>query len=148
MTKLNGQFHLAIPVTDMAQARAFYVEALGCEVGRASKQAMILNFGGHQVVAHLSDTMPAPQKTIYPRHFGLIFDDHTTWQQCLEQAQAHQLNFREQPRTRFVGQLTEHSTFFLEDPFHNLLEFKHYVHPEAIFGAQSVAEVGDRASTH
>jgi hypothetical protein len=52
--------------------------------------------------------------------------------------------FYQEPRLRFSGQLTEHRTFFLEDPFHNLLEFKFYRHYEAIFGGKEVAEVGDR----
>ncbi|MGB0564860.1 MAG: VOC family protein [Spirulinaceae cyanobacterium] len=144
MSTFTGTFHLAIPINDIAKAKAFYVEALGCQVGRESAQAMILNFGGHQVVAHMTPTPLTPQKGIYPRHFGLIFDDHRNWQACLTQAQDHQLTFREPARTRFQGEITEHSTFFLEDPFYNLLEFKHYAHPEAVFGAQAMAEVGDR----
>ncbi|NEO83899.1 MAG: glyoxalase [Spirulina sp. SIO3F2] len=144
MTAFNGTFHLAIPINDIAKAKAFYVEALGCSVGRESPQAMILNFGGHQVTTHMTPIPLTPQKGLYPRHFGLIFDEYAAWQACLERAQQHQLTFREQPRTRFAGQITEHSTFFLEDPFYNLLEFKHYAHPEAVFGAQSMAKVGDR----
>ncbi|MDB9516046.1 glyoxalase, partial [Roseofilum reptotaenium CS-1145] len=54
------------------------------------------------------------------------------------------LRFFQQPKQRFPGQLTEHFTFFLADPFENFLEFKHYCHPEAIFGAQEVGAIGDR----
>ena len=62
----------------------------------------------------------------------------------LLRAQEKQLNFRIQPKLRFEGSPLEHHTFFLEDPFYNLLEFKHYVHPTAIFGQQDLAMVGDR----
>ena len=41
------------------------------------------------------------------------------------------------------GDVLEHHTFFLIDPDHNWLEFKHYVHPEAIFGCHDRQTVGD-----
>jgi extradiol dioxygenase family protein len=61
----------------------------------------------------------------------------------LSRAQQRQLTFYEQPKLRFPGQLTEHRTFFLQDPFHNLMEFKFYRHSEAIFGGRELAEIGD-----
>jgi hypothetical protein len=44
---------------------------------------------------------------------------------------------------RFPNSPLEHRTFFLIDPFTNLLEFKYYAHPEAIFGCQEYAQIGD-----
>lgn len=137
-------FHLAFPVTDIAQTKAFYADGLGCEVGRESPSSIILNLYGHQIVAHVTHEPLAPQRTIYPRHFGLVFTQEADWENLLERAQQKGLNFREQPRRRFEGLPTEHRTFFLEDPFHNLLEFKFYCHYEAIFGDREFALVGDR----
>jgi len=54
------------------------------------------------------------------------------------------LPFYQQPRVRYPGTRIEHHTFFVEDPSHNLLEFKHYTHESAIFGEQGFQEVGDR----
>jgi extradiol dioxygenase family protein len=138
-------FHLAIPINNIDQAKAFYVEGLGCEVGRESPHAMILNFYGHQVVAHMTHDPLVPQKGIYPRHFGLIFSVEKDWESLLTQAQTHQLKFYQDPKLRFPDRITEHRTFFLEDPFYNLLEFKFYRHAEAIFGGREITEVGDRA---
>jgi len=45
------RFHLSIPSADLATTERWYVEGLGCEVGRRSGQALILNLGGHQLVA-------------------------------------------------------------------------------------------------
>lgn len=137
-------FHLAFPVTNIAQTKAFYADGLGCEVGRESPSSIILNLYGHQIVAHVTHEPLAPQRTIYPRHFGLVFTQEADWEKLLERAQEKKLNFREQPRRRFEGLPTEHRTFFLEDPFHNLLEFKFYCHSEAIFGDREFALVGDR----
>ena len=47
-------FHLAFPVRDLAEARAFYGGILGCPEGRSSASWIDFDFFGHQVVAHLS----------------------------------------------------------------------------------------------
>lgn len=45
-------FHLAIPVTDLAAARRFYGEVLGCPEGRSSDHWVDFDFQGHQLVIH------------------------------------------------------------------------------------------------
>jgi len=60
-----------------------------------------------------------------------------------ERARTHGLKFYQHPRRRFPGTRLEHRTFFLEDPSHNLLEFKHYTHENAIFGEHDAAVIGD-----
>lgn len=139
-------FHLAFPVGNIPDTKAFYVEGLGCAVGREAPNSLILNLHGHQIVAHVSDPVPPSQKGIYPRHFGLIFDQESDWEALLERSQRHGLTFYQEPKRRFPGQPTEHRTFFLQDPFGNLLEFKFYRHAEAVFGNRELTEVGDRAS--
>jgi uncharacterized protein len=137
-------FHLAFPVTDIAQTKAYYVDGLGCIPGRENHHALILNLYGHQLVAHVTKEPLAPQRGIYPRHFGLVFTLEADWQELLSKAQQRQLLFFEEPKHRFLGSPLEHSTFFLEDPFHNLMEFKYYRYPEAIFGSSEFVQIGDR----
>ena len=145
---MNNQaiFHLAIPINDITKAKIFYCLGLGCEVGRETPKAIILNFYGHQVVAHMTNNPLTPQKGIYPRHFGLVFPSLSDWEAILARAKDQKLVFYQQPKLRFPQQLTEHQTFFLEDPFYNLLEFKFYCHNEAIFGGRELAEIGDDRS--
>ena len=45
-------FHLAIPVSDIQTARAFYGGLLGCAEGRSSDQWVDFNLFGHQLVCH------------------------------------------------------------------------------------------------
>ncbi|MEH2286751.1 VOC family protein [Nostoc sp.] len=137
-------FHLAFPVNDIAQTKLYYVDGLGCIPGRENHHALILNLYGHQLVAHFTKEPLTPQRTIYPRHFGLIFTEERDWQDLLKRAQQQQLLFRESTKNRFVGSPLEHRTFFLEDPFYNLMEFKYYRHPEAIFGSYEYTQIGDR----
>ena len=136
-------FHLAFPITDLAAAKKFYVEGLGCSLGRETKDAVILGLAGNQIVAHLVEEPLPRQKGVYPRHFGLVFTSEKDWQALADRAKAKGLTFYQQPRRRYEGKPTEHLTFFLEDPSHNLLEFKYYAHESAIFGEQGSHEIGD-----
>ena len=139
-------FHLAFPITDIAQTKAFYVYGLGCIAGRETHYALILDLYGHQLVAHITKELLTPQRGIYPRHFGLIFNLESDWENLLERAQQRHLLFREEPKHRFPGSPLEHRTFFLEDPFYNLLEFKYYKHARAIFQPLEGAAIGDSGS--
>ncbi|MDK2741438.1 MAG: VOC family protein [Nitrospira sp.] len=139
----NSVFHLAFPIHDVDATQRFYVDGLGCTVGRRSKQALTLGLAGHQLVGHLvRDELPV-QKGIYPHHFGLVLLSLEEWQALADRAKAKGLTFYQQPRVRFPGTRIEHRTFFLEDPSHNLLEFKHYTYESAIFGEQDHDQVGD-----
>lgn len=136
-------FHLAFPIHDIEATIRFYVDGLGCTVGRRSTQAVTLGMAGHHLVGHMVTEMPQPQKGIYPRHFGLVLLSQEDWQALADQAKAKGLPFYQHPRVRFPGTRIEHRTFFLKDPSHNLLEFKHYTHESAILGEQEYGQVGD-----
>lgn len=139
-------FHLAFPVTDIEKTKTFYVEGLGCEAGREMREALILKLYGHQIVAHITDAENLVlQKGIYPRHFGLIFTEEADWESLRDRAVEKGLKFYAEPKRRFGGTPLEHLTFFLEDPFGNLLEFKFYANSAAIFGVQELPLIGDRS---
>lgn len=137
-------FHIAIPINDVDKAKEFYSGGLGCQIGRENSHAVIFKFYGHQLVAHVTKEELQTQKGVYPRHFGLVFPSKAAFDDLVNKAQAHQLKFYQQPRLRFPKKITEHWTFFLEDPFYNLLEFKYYAHTEAIFEKVETNSIGDR----
>ncbi len=136
-------FHLAFPIGDVAIAKQYYVDGLGCTLGRESKQSVILGLQGHQLVGHVSSADGESQQGIYPRHFGLVFEAEGEWEALRDRASSHNLPFYQQPKHRFPGELLEHRTFFLQDPFGNLLEFKFYLHSDSILGASEFGLVGD-----
>ena len=136
-------FHLSFPVEDIPTTKQFYVAGLGCEAGREGKGSLILNLSGHQLVAHVVEAETNPQKGIYPRHFGITFLSFEEWETLLHRAQEKGLTFYQGPKHRFKGDRIEHRTFFLQDPFYNLLEFKYYEYPSAIFGELQYSKVGD-----
>ena len=139
-------FHLAFPVSNIPDTKRFYLDGLGCQPGRESPSALIMNLQGHQLVAHVTRAQLSTQGSIYPRHFGLVFDTEADWKALADRAKTHNLNFYQVPKRRFEGTPLEHCTFFLEDPSHNLLEFKYYCYPSAIFGEGSYAQVGEAAA--
>jgi hypothetical protein len=142
-TEAAIRFHLAFPVTDIGQTKVFYAEGLGCAVGRETPSSVILNLQGHQLVAHVTHDPLTPPQGIYPRHFGLIFPSQDRWESLRVRAEQHQLPVYQGAKWRFMGTPLEHATFFLQDPFYNLLEFKYYRYPSAIFAEQDLALVGD-----
>jgi uncharacterized protein len=136
-------FHLAFALHDFDAAKQFYIDGLGCQLGRKTDHAMIFNLGENQMVAHNVDAPnPYPEK-IYPHHFGLIFSSLDDWQALADRAKQQSLNFYREPFVRHEGKVTEHHSFFLIDPSNNLLEFKYYAHPEAVFGATQETRVGE-----
>ncbi|MBM0743753.1 glyoxalase [Phormidium sp. CLA17] len=139
----HSLFHLAFPVSNIPDTKRFYADGLGCQVGRENAASLILNLRGNQLVAHVTRETLTPQQGVYPRHFGLIFTDEAEWRSLLERAEQQQLHFYQSSKCRFLGTALEHSTFFLEDPFFNLLEFKYYRHFEAIFGEKAFVQIGD-----
>ncbi|EAQ73776.1 MULTISPECIES: VOC family protein [unclassified Synechococcus] len=137
-------FHLAFPVVDLEATEHWYVQGLGCRRGRRSAEALVLELGGHQLVAHLEPGPPQNQKGIYPRHFGLVFASAEELDSLEQRAHAQGLRLGGEPRLRFAGTPLEHRSLFLIDPSGNWLEFKHYSNPEAITGLEDHHLVGER----
>jgi uncharacterized protein len=136
-------FHLAFPIENIPDTKKFYVDGLGCSVGRETANSIILNLYGHQLVAHVTNQPLPVQIGIYPRHFGIVFPTLADWQALFDRSIAQELEFYQSAKHRFLGEITEHRTFFLVDPCRNLLEFKYYTHNEAIFGAANFTQIGD-----
>jgi len=132
MTPLRP-FHLAIPVRDIAESRAFYGDLLGFSEGRSSDEWVDWNFYGHQLVTHLNPNLGKSGRVNNHRngvdgkgvpvpHFGVVLtaDD---WQSLSEKVTGH-VDFIIEPYTRFPGETGEQSTMFFTDPTGSALEFK------------------------
>ena len=132
------RFHLAFPVHDLAEARRFYGEVLGCDEGRSDTHWVDFDLHGHQIVAHLSDRSgervvnPVDGDDVPVPHFGLLLDP-PVWRTLAARLQAAEVTFVIEPHTRFVGEPGEQSTMFVLDPSGNALEFKAFEHDDQIF---------------
>ena len=130
-------FHLAFSVRDLDEARAFYVDVLGCSVGRSAENWMDFNFFGFQITAHLASDVstqsnPVDDHDIPVPHFGLIMD-WEDWHRAVDHMAYIGVEFRVQPHVRFKGEVGEQATFFLADPSGNCLEFKAFKKTSMIF---------------
>lgn len=134
-------FHLAIPVYDVALARAFYNDVFGLEEGRSSEQWVDFNFFGHQLVIHeqpktpgqeSAHTNPVDGHNVPVPHFGVIlaWDE---WEALAERLKARDTQFVIEPYVRFKGKVGEQATMFLLDPCGNALEFKAFKDMSQVF---------------
>jgi extradiol dioxygenase family protein len=132
-------FHLAFPVDDLAAARRFYGDLLGCPEGRSAAHWVDFDLHGHQIVAHLAPgavRTPASNavdgEDVPVPHFGLVLamDEWKALAARLEQAGTA---FVIPPTVRFEGQPGEQATMFLLDPAGNALEFKAMADPRKLF---------------
>ena len=123
-------FHLAFPVDDLAAARRFYGELLGCPEGRSAEEWIDFDLHGHQIVAHLAP-QSAPRRAtnevdgehVPVPHFGVVLPMED-WKRLAERLKAAGVEFVIEPGIRFEGQPGEQATMFLLDPAGNALEFK------------------------
>jgi uncharacterized protein len=133
-------FHLAFPVHDLAAARQFYREVLGCGEGRSSDQWIDFDFFGHQLVAHLAPDgagqdaarnhvdghgVPVP-------HFGVVMT-LDQFAELAERLRSAGVKFEIEPYTRFAGLPGEQRTMFFRDPSGNALEIKAFASLEQLF---------------
>jgi len=132
-------FHLAFPVRDLAEARAFYGEKLGCPEGRSSPEWIDFNFYGHQIVAHLAPsecghkaTSAVDSHNVPVRHFGAVLSMEQ-WEAMAKRLTDAGTEFVIEPYIRFKGEVGEQATMFFLDPSGNALEFKAFKNMDSLF---------------
>ena len=136
------RFHLAFPVTDLAEARRFYGDFLRCAEGRSSDDWVDFDFYGHQIVAHkvaasgMADaTSLVDGQQVPVRHFGVILD-MPAWDALAARLAGAGVRFIVEPSVRFKGLPGEQATMFFLDPFGNALEFKAFADIDRLFAKQ------------
>ena len=132
-------FHLAFPVDDLAAARRFYGDLLGCPEGRSAEEWVDFDLYGHQIVAHYApdqlrscSTNPVDGEDVPVPHFGLVLPMEE-WKALASKLEAAGTQFVIAPTVRFAGQAGEQATMFLLDPAGNALEFKAMADPAKLF---------------
>ena len=134
-------FHLAFPVRDIEDTRAFYEGLLEATVGRSAERWIDFDFWGHQISAprrgaHRGGcailwmaTMSAP----FRRDF-----EWTRWHELAERLREADVRFVIEPHIRFEGQVGEQATMFFLDPSNNALEFKAFRNRDQMFTLMAV----------
>jgi len=135
-------FHLAFKVDDLAAARRFYGEVLGCPEGRSSESWIDFNLFGHQIVAHLvegdeisdrhRDGNQVDGHSVPVPHFGVVLPP-AEWKALADRLKGLGVEFVIEPYVRFEGETGEQSTMFFLDPAGNALEFKSFADQDELF---------------
>jgi len=138
------RFHLAVPVHDLAAARRFYGDLLGCPEGRSADDWVDFDLYGHQFVAHLDRSAAAHRRSnvaltnqvdgdaVPVPHFGVLLTPEQ-WRRLADRLTGAEISFVIEPHTRFRGEVGEQSTMFLLDPSGNALEFKAFADDAQVF---------------
>ena len=142
-------FHVAAPVPDLAPARRFYREVLGCAEGRVDPadppRWVDFDLFGHQFVIHevprpagpageergpVAGHNPVDGDAVPVPHYGAVLEI-PAFEELAGRLAAAGVNFLIPPRTRFAGTPGEQRTMFLLDPGGNALEFKAFADVDA-----------------
>jgi len=134
-------FHIAVPVRDLAEARDFYVNVLGCSEGRSSDQWADFNLFGHQFVCHVDPNLGKHGRLKLPTnevdahavpvpHYGVVLE-MDAWLALADRIKLLGIEFVVEPYIRFKGLPGEQATMFFLDPTGNALEFKAFKNIEA-----------------
>ncbi len=134
------RFHLAIPVDDLAAARHFYGEVLGCPEGRSAPTWVDWDLYGHQLVTHLDPGVAEPVAVrndvdgdhVPVPHFGVLLEVDAFHALAGRLAEAA-VRFEIEPRCRFAGEPGEQWTMFVLDPAGNALELKAFADDTQVF---------------
>ncbi|MDZ7709040.1 MAG: VOC family protein [Roseovarius sp.] len=131
-------FHLAINVTDLDAARAFYGGLLGGTEGRSTPTWVDFDFFGHQLSLHIGRpftteaTGHVGDHMVPMPHFGVVLpldDFHALAARLSETGVA----FVIPPSVRFEGEPGEQWTMFFRDPCGNPIEIKGFAEASGIF---------------
>ncbi|PJE37037.1 dioxygenase [Pseudooceanicola lipolyticus] len=126
---MQSLFHLAIHITDLDEARAFYGGVLGCKEGRSTETWVDFDFFGHQLSLHLGEpfmttrTGKVGDHMVMMPHIGAVLplDD---WKALAERLEQAGIAFDIPPVVRFEGGSGEQRTMFFFDPSGNPIEIK------------------------
>ncbi|WP_373075688.1 VOC family protein [Zeaxanthinibacter enoshimensis] len=132
-------FHVAIPVHNLDECRAFYRDVLECEEGRSSDHWVDFNLFGHQLVIHYKPKSeekqhanPVDGKQVPVPHYGVVLP-WDSFQAFADKLQARNMEFVIEPYIRFKGEVGEQATMFFLDPAGNALEFKAFKDMDQLF---------------
>jgi extradiol dioxygenase family protein len=130
---MDTVLHLSIVVGDLDEARAFYVDTLGCRPGRTHQDWMDVWFFGLQLTLHVQPEYVLPLADQGNRHFGVTIDAGRFEVLVARLLAAPDVTWVVPVATDFAGTPRQQTKCKLADPSGNVIELKTYLDPAAAF---------------
>jgi extradiol dioxygenase family protein len=125
--------HLSIPVRDLPESIDFYVDSLGCELGRVRDRFADVWFFGMQLTLQARpDQVRAPEPGDV-RHFGVTLSAGQM-DALVARAESSGVHFAGPVSTDDAGTPWEQTKTKILDPSGNVIEIKTYVDPVEALG--------------
>ncbi|HWD51050.1 MAG TPA: VOC family protein [Acidimicrobiales bacterium] len=128
--------HLSLPVLDLAEARRFYIEALGCAPGRELPGCSDVWFYGMQLTLQERPDQVLDDEQRGVRHFGVTLTGDEL-DELLQRVGGHPVRWLAPVTIDYPGTPREQRKAKILDPSGNAIEIKAYVDREAAFAAVS-----------
>lgn len=136
---MNTLFHIAFPVKNLQETRSFYVDLLGCKIGREATNWIDFSFFGHQVTVQENPELVCEypvyrggENSFPTYHFGAILP-WKEWHALELKLRDLGVAFQIEPKLVFEGKSGEQKTMFIVDPNGYSIEFKTFEDSDAIF---------------
>jgi uncharacterized protein len=132
MESMPPILHLSLPVRDLSECRAFYVDVLGCELARERPTFIDVWFYGLQLTLQEYPDQVLSDEQRGVRHFGVtLAADELT--ELLARLATHPVQWLSPVSTDYPGTPQEQTKAKVLDPSGNAIELKTYVDPSAVF---------------
>lgn len=128
--------HLSLPVRDLYEARAFYVDVLGCDIGRVRDSWIDVWFYGMQLTLHEEPDLVSAPDPRGVRHFGVTLAAEqldAVLHRVNAQPAGHRIVWLRPLATDHAGTAREQTKAMIVDPSGNAIELKSYADPAAAF---------------
>ena len=123
---MTAILHLSLPVRDLEEARAFYVDALRCRPGRVRSTWMDVWFWGMQLTLHErpAEVATTPEQGV--RHFGVSLDAEELLRVVARLGQVPSVVWLTPITTATDPALNGKTSVKVADPSGNVIELKAY----------------------
>jgi hypothetical protein len=122
--------HLSIPVRDLAEARQFYLDALGCRPGRERPGWCDVWFYGLQLTLQEQPDQVLSGEQRGVRHFGVTLSGDQL-DQLVERVGRHEVVWLVPVTVDYPGTPEEQRKAKILDPSGNAIEIKAYADPDS-----------------
>jgi uncharacterized protein len=125
-----------VQVRDIAEARRFYQEVLGCSEGPGGEEWLDFNLNGHQIVCRLDPQLGkqgrvvshfhlVEGKYVPVAHFAVVLEMRK-WRSLVKRLKRHRVKFFIEPYRHLKSAPAAQGTLFLLDPSGNALEVQSF----------------------